>query len=74
MVMPVKMKRGRYGKHLPIKFRNDLKKIIAAEEITIQVLADRIGISRSQLDHPLRTGKCSVESFQKISAFLESAK
>lgn len=74
MKAPVRLTRGRYGIILPAKTLNILKNIIVSEGITLQILADRMGISRSQLAHPLNGGGCSKESFEKISEFMENIK
>ncbi len=66
--------RGRRGIPLPTRTRKALLRVLTTENISYEILADRIGITRSQLEHPLRGGKCSVESYDKIQAFMAGEK
>jgi predicted GIY-YIG superfamily endonuclease len=62
---------GRHGIPLTDYARKKLLKIMETENLTIGSMADKIGISRAQLDYPLHGGRCSVDSHQKIHLFLE---
>jgi hypothetical protein len=50
-------------------------KILQKPDMNFGKLADEIGITRNQLYFPVRNqSRCSEESYQKISRFLEKVK